>query len=264
MRISIHALRVEGDRRTRAQKEQCRTISIHALRVEGDGIFEYPEERQQAISIHALRVEGDHSQKESKQKSQISIHALRVEGDRILERAVKPPRNFYPRPPGGGRQARATVSRWQTSHFYPRPPGGGRPRYSRGRQFWAIFLSTPSGWRATRARIFCAAAQHISIHALRVEGDGLQRSIRLPQVEFLSTPSGWRATRNLQVNLQNLQFLSTPSGWRATYADGWTSKVEFISIHALRVEGDRGARKISRRRGNFYPRPPGGGRPFWG
>ena len=25
----------------------------------------------------------------------------------------------------------------------------GDTRYSRGRQFWAIFLSTPSGWRAT-------------------------------------------------------------------------------------------------------------------
>ena len=33
-------------------------ISIHALRVEGDKVFTY-EQLEQLISIHALRVEGD-------------------------------------------------------------------------------------------------------------------------------------------------------------------------------------------------------------
>ena len=57
-RISIHALRVEGDLAAFLNKMLEELISIHALRVEGDpdspptfgGIF---------ISIHALRVEGD-------------------------------------------------------------------------------------------------------------------------------------------------------------------------------------------------------------
>ena len=34
----------------------------------------------------------------------------------------------------------------------------------------------------------------------------------------------------------------------------------FISIHALRVEGDAGGEKRKRGESDFYPRPPGGGR----
>ena len=81
-----------------------------------------------------------------------------------------------------------------------------------------IFLSTPSGWRATFVHIkFLRSFYSISIHALRVEGDPevghivktIGISIHALRVEgdndkiitvnedsgFLSTPSGWRATR---------------------------------------------------------------------
>ena len=58
-------------------------------------------------------------------------------------------RDFYPRPPGGGR--RGTISSCAFAvDFYPRPPGGGRP---------------PD----VVQQILSAAT--ISIHALRVEGD---------------------------------------------------------------------------------------------
>ena len=101
---------------------------------------------------------------------------------------------FYPRPPGGGR-LKSRCSNSLRRDFYPRPPGGGR-RKDRGNQQPAgrisihalrvegdsvtinqqdqdaIFLSTPSGWRAT-AR-----------HGRR----------RFSGSIFLSTPSGWRAT----------------------------------------------------------------------
>ena len=56
-KISIHALRVEGD----VQRRRFRNtdgISIHALRVEGDQGPRTPETAR-VISIHALRVEGD-------------------------------------------------------------------------------------------------------------------------------------------------------------------------------------------------------------
>ena len=57
---------------------------------------------------------------------------------------------------------------------------------------------------------------------------------------FLSTPSGWRATfRHVTCRCRQCVFLSTPSGWRAT---GYRLKYILcclISIHALRVEGDR-------------------------
>ena len=148
----------------------------------------------QPISIHALRVEGDLEQKQRLlADSVISIHALRVEGD---PRRVRPHlsrcRNFYPRPPGGGRLISGSQPP-PRRYFYPRPPGGGRPQiaancqrikyfYPRppggGRLFRllvvarnTLFLSTPSGWRATARRHIAFHHVQISIHALRVEGD---------------------------------------------------------------------------------------------
>ena len=130
-RISIHALRVEGDARPlrqlrkssrflstpsgwRATKEAIKwsfseRISIHALRVEGDvlrlgGCCPHPR-----ISIHALRVEGDMDKyADNMRRAAISIHALRVEGDPTACCVAYFSRNFYPRPPGGGRQQKRT------------------------------------------------------------------------------------------------------------------------------------------------------------
>ena len=95
---------MEGDRYPE-QYDARFEISIHALRVEGDSMREVVTLKEYYISIHALRVEGDviyififvfvPS---------ISIHALRVEGDKsIFDRLRRRIRNFYPRPPGGGR-----------------------------------------------------------------------------------------------------------------------------------------------------------------
>ena len=82
------------------------------------------------------------------------------------------PNNFYPRPPGGGRQATSRRC-LKIKDFYPRPPGGGRRFVHRS--------SIPN---------VC-----ISIHALRVEGDSKSYSNPWAMFKFLSTPSGWRATR---------------------------------------------------------------------
>ena len=104
------------------------------------------------------------------------------------------------------------------------------------------FLSTPSGWRATiRCDLVLQLDVHISIHALRVEGDyGAGLLLSAEAAEFLSTPSGWRATRTrFPHNTRRLPFLSTPSGWRATAEKGNNLRASDISIHALRVEGDR-------------------------
>ena len=104
------------------------------------------------------------------------------------------------------------------SNFYPRPPGGGRRLQP---QLVAVtpivFLSTPSGWRATFWEKSETYIDTISIHALRVEGDTEVFGPVLGNVLFLSTPSGWRATITL---------------------DGYAAQCA-ISIHALRVEGDR-------------------------
>ena len=59
--------------------------------------------------------------------SPISIHALRAEGDYdafVLDNKAK---DFYPRPPCGGRHGRPRPALTLSMHFYPRPPCGGRP-----------------------------------------------------------------------------------------------------------------------------------------
>ena len=57
-----------------------------------------------AISIHALREEGDHPLLVAAQHDGvISIHALREEGDSAAASRCIGTRNFYPRPPRGGR-----------------------------------------------------------------------------------------------------------------------------------------------------------------
>ena len=124
------------------------------------------------ISIHALREEGDlHTGHHAGCAIDISIHALREEGDAAQVTPHEMPRNFYPRPPRGGRRIRPLLG----PHRQP-----------------------------------------ISIHALREEGD----------------------TANVEAGVRRA-----------------------ISIHALREEGDRWRPAQPSTPGNFYPRPPRGGRP---
>ena len=70
--ISIHALSVVQ-----------RRISIHALREEGDCPVRVGDLRDIEISIHALREEGDYRLPAIPHRQLISIHALREEGDHV-------------------------------------------------------------------------------------------------------------------------------------------------------------------------------------
>ncbi len=56
------------------------------------------------ISIHALREEGDEPIDHCTHAAGISIHALREEGDQRAHHARVRGRDFYPRPPRGGRR----------------------------------------------------------------------------------------------------------------------------------------------------------------
>ena len=100
------------------------------------------------------------------------------------------------------------------------------------------FLSTPSGWRATR-----------------------RASTSNPKCRFLSTPSGWRATRKDYDPIRGRDnfYPRPPGGGRHPARDDRRSK-QIISIHALRVEGDAKGQDHHPHRSDFYPRPPGGGR----
>ena len=102
------------------------------------------------ISIHALREEGDfHKSRLRHVLVSISIHALREEGDSRTSRSTSQKRNFYPRPPRGGRRSLVSAS-----------------------NVTFRFLSTPSARRATSDFYFGGDSyEQISIHALREEGD---------------------------------------------------------------------------------------------
>ena len=184
------ARRATGSRRCTCPSPR---ISIHALREEGDliaGGSNFPVKkflstpsarRATSVSTHkAIAVA-------------ISIHALREEGDIAFRESYPPKEHFYPRPPRGGRR-QIWPNRNSPTYFYPRPPRGGRlsrflmselratisihalreegdfsGAYSEGGR--EVFLSTPSARRATCLLRRIWPLFPISIHALREEGD---------------------------------------------------------------------------------------------
>ena len=80
-RISIHALRVEGDSSVQLYLASLRRFLSTPSGWRATSSFRVFSQRL-SISIHALRVEGDHGCMRFKDlQAKISIHALRVEGD---------------------------------------------------------------------------------------------------------------------------------------------------------------------------------------
>ena len=324
--ISIHALREEGDVEI-IIPQSVQKISIHALREEGDvrlknkatgGKDFYPRPPRGgrpavAVSVTSIflflstpsarratiifsRVFGNGG---------ISIHALREEGDTSVLPGPSAPDNFYPRPPRGGRPGNTSLSISLTSisihalreegdsavavsvtsiflflstpsarratgirrdeggdggflstpsarratsgsvpprttfRFLSTPSARRATSYILNGTRSGEFLSTPSARRATDVRLADTSNTYISIHALREEGDPLKKAYQEREKGFLSTPSARRAT---------------PDGQCIYLSDD-------ISIHALREEGDASCTTCWSVQGNFYPRPPRGGRP---
>ena len=213
----------------------------------------------------------------------ISIHALREEGDATPHGVSGAPQYFYPRPPRGGRPAsRSSSTRTSTflstpsarratffifrspfplQYFYPRPPRGGRlPSISRPRRC-VVFLSTPSARRATASVMsYTHNANHISIHALREEGDFSHDVFDVAFIYFYPRPPrGGRLVRFAEIT-RTLKFLSTPSARRATPA----KDIQSNGKDNFYPRPPRGGRHKTERgldnTHNFYPRPPRGGR----
>ena len=147
-----------------------------------------------------------------------------------------------------------------------------------------LFLSTPSGWRATAAAVAePAAALDISIHALRVEGDTMLGSAcRLKMHFYPRPPGGGRRAKTVRPTALLYFYPRPPGGGRlllfiflafllcisihalrveGDFNNSNLDLIIVISIHALRVEGDRRISSYARKGFYFYPRPPGGGRP---
>ena len=83
------------------------------------------------------------------QLADISIHALREEGDEVLSPVNGLPVRFLSTP--SARRATACPPPMWTGcrNFYPRPPRGGRLTVVASLVAWWEFLSTPSARRAT-------------------------------------------------------------------------------------------------------------------
>ena len=174
-----------------------------------------PCRHHRSISIHALREEGDAPRVFKPRAVSISIHALREEGDVESRVCAGNGKNFYPRPPRGGRRYQGTLIK-NTKKF----------------------LSTPSARRATPCIEALCCVASISIHALREEGDMLLQADSSRASNFYPRPPrGGRHVFDFGL-IQTALFLSTPSARRATTTMWKNTSWPMISIHALREEGD--------------------------
>ena len=147
--ISTHALRMEGDLRTRDYSFAFDRISTHALRMEGDNPITVPADMTYRISTHALRMEGDSHRRRTKMQAE----------------------HFYPRPPHGGRPVGVKAYLYPFL-FLPTPSAWRATGVG-----ISISVTHTISTHALRMEGDSAFPLHhlvyrISTHALRMEGDG--------------------------------------------------------------------------------------------
>ena len=169
-------------------------ISIHALREEGDSrsrLWSTPL----FISIHALREEGDICRRTS--PASASLFLSTPSARRATPSASYIPTMlsyFYPRPPRGGRRSlKLHVAALEDISIHALREEGDLS-VLQALEWMEIFLSTPSARRATRRLRRSRSLYLISIHALREEGDDYMFDLLFAPLKFLSTPSARRAT----------------------------------------------------------------------
>ena len=214
--ISTCALREEGNRLLKAQKEGKLYISIHALREEGDAIEKSQGELMLAFLSTPSARRATAVMDDGNIAGEISIHALREEGDQ-----------------------RGSAARLAAGYFYPRPPRGGRLKRGKMHPAPCKFLSTPSARRATLCDVADCLGHRISIHALREEGDLDHKAKHGYCGNFYPRPP--RGGR-LAIFMHNagsfnisIHALREEGDLDALPALGYCLS---ISIHALREEGD--------------------------
>ena len=185
--------------------------------------------KSQRISIHALREEGDNSYKDSGIHTYLfqSTPSARRATDKVLE-IIHKYIKFQSTPSARRATWFPSAKAVMAKDFNPRPPRGGRPFGGLMQVLDEhIFQSTPSARRATFAMLRGA----------------------LPDWIFQSTPSARRATTWACTTTPTPPvFQSTPSARRATTLDFWHYADNYISIHALREEGDCWAAQKQRSR----------------
>ena len=171
---------------------------------------------------------------------------------------------FYPRPPRGGRQVTPKRPGTGKTVFLPTPSTRrATPSSCMASGVSFTFLPTPSTRRATGGHFRRRKAQVISTHALHEEGDDPAMTVwdtfRAISTHALHEEGDGERTARGRAG----SHIST----HALHEEGdqvWLQipPGSFISTHALHEEGDKNFPCFPAYAGNFYPRPPRGGRPF--
>ena len=281
-------------------------ISIHALREEGDlpgcgaghvDVDFYPRPPRGGRRVF---------HRPARAARPISIHALREEGDCLCHAPCEGAHLFL-----------STPSARRATYFFSKPidiyalflstPSARRatvPHVGKSGNVLISIHALREEGDVPPPRV--SRPSPISIHALREEGDNLSCISSIAFKLFLSTPSARRATwltlisrstaenfyprpprggrradacasdvygkisihalreegdLHLRVLRRHFfRFLSTPSARRATARPQYNDIQGVISIHALREEGDQGRSPALQSQIYFYPRPPRGGR----
>ena len=241
-KISIHSLRMEGDKAF--QKFIClyQHISIHSLRMEGDANIAYLISRRRCISIHSLRMEGDGRSR----RIGIATKSFQSTPSAWRETLLNSNRTMYLQTfqstPSAWRETRRSV-RVATEH--------------------STFQSTPSAWRETHNWKPLPLRDCISIHSLRMEGDVGKGFIFAEPRNFNPLPPhGGRLRKQMQGGnaVENFNPLP-PHGGRLLFFQEHT----FRNFHFNPLPPHGGRRRfytLSRPEFYFNPLPPHGGRLF--
>ena len=214
-----------------------------------------------AISIHALREEGDPPSSKSGRPS-ANFYPRPPRGGRLFCAARAASSRVFLSTPSARRATRAGepfLLLPEISIHALREEGDPITKPCSSKLL--VFLSTPSARRATYFDFRCFCFFSISIHALREEGDTRHSGHSTGNTNFYPRPPrGGRPGRGLPpvyafwnfyprpprggrhrclVDAKRVaRFLSTPSARRATRPRIVFAHKPFISIHALREEGD--------------------------
>ena len=237
-RISIHALREEGDWQALLDRADSDDFYPRPPRG-GRPLFQsVGDSFRQFLSTPSARRATSALYSRPPASKFLSTPSARRATQRA-DTALDARQNFYPRPPRGGRRDRLLYPHQRraisihalreegdqlppphpgrTKYFYPRPPRGGRRTTAVCSQKVSRFLSTPSARRATKYKC---------------------RRRHKHQYFYPRPPRGGRLI-DQQAEIDSY----------------------LISIHALREEGDKKSGYLPRKASHFYPRPPRGGRP---
>ncbi len=243
--ISIHSLRMEGDGNSQTFGEWLE--DFNPLPPHGGRQLEYArpavEENFNPLPPHGGRPIG---KAVGDDVPDISIHSLRMEGDATLKHNWGISRYFNPLPPHGGRLVAGYRRTHVARHFNPLPPHGGRLFLF----LFSVFMTenfNPLPPHGGRQLTFDLEYIITYFNPLPPHGGRpFSSSDRVTRSLFQSTPSAWRETSTWVMVLSRFTvFQSTPSAWRETALTLHVQRGVAISIHSLRMEGDKESKKTS-------------------